>query len=66
MTASPIAKKKEGTGTFLEPSNPSSDIDDIISPTDLPSKKKTNALVQGQLQAEAVFSLHAGLQAEYL
>ena len=36
VTATPAAMKKEGTGTFVEPSNPAEDTTDILSPTDLP------------------------------
>lgn len=67
MTATPITKKKEGTDTFVEPPEAHNDAADISSPVEIDSKpNKTAALVKGQLQAEAVFSLHAALQAEYL
>jgi len=46
VTATPITKKKEGTDTFVEPSNPS-DETEFIDPIDMPSKKKASALVQG-------------------
>lgn len=64
MTATPVTKKKAGTDTFVEPSQ-KEDTTDILSPADV-KPKKTSALVKGQLQSEAVFSLHAALQAEYL
>ena len=64
MTATPVTKKKAGTDTFVEPSQ-KADTTDILSPTEVKPKKPA-ALVKGQLRAEAVFSLHAALQAEYL